>query len=413
MNRCDDAFIQAHLIRCPETLHPCESTDHVFRNEHLSVSRVRSYVACPRAFYYHYVAHADPRPGSKEAATFGSVVHKASENVSRWVLANEFQGRVPLENVRAELVSAWRDEGSELPENLFGEAMDMLRVYYASPVDAWKIIDVEAEVKFQAGRFDVVGYVDRIEWAGQDVDVIDLKTNRVLYDEDDLVRDLQACLYTAHARKVTAAKDVHFRFDMMRFGTVQRHKPVTPEMTEDALGYIAAIGEATERSSKEAAFPAKLQPNCAYCDYADVCTVYQRAMRSPPSEKRHLAVLANEELVADRVRLASVAKAAYAEQKAIDAILKKRVDEDGEIIAAGHRVKVSTSNERAVDVERLRTILASSGIETPKGLFSVSLGDLDEVIKSITDEVVKAEIRSCVTTSEGSKRIDVRSLGKR
>lgn len=412
MVKCSDDLV---LTGCTPALSPCERTDRVFRHDHLSVSRVRSYVACPRAFYYHYIAHAEPRPSGKEAAIFGTVVHAASENVSRWILANEFQGVVPVDTVRAELVKGWRDEGATLAENLFGEAMEMLRTYYARPVDAWSIVDVEREVHFQAGRFDVLGYVDRIEWASPNVlEVIDLKTSRLLYDTDDLEKDLQACLYTSAAKDIAPAKEIGFRFDMMRFGTSQRHKPVTDDMVLDALAYVEAIGEMTERlSTREDQFPGKLQPNCAYCDFVDICDVYQRAMRAPPTEKRHLTVLANEELVADRVRIAMVAKAAYAEQKAIDDVLKKRVAEDGDILAAGHRVKVSTTNDRLVDVERLRKILSSSGRNVPSSLFSVSLSELDKILETMTDEILKAEIRSCITTAEGSKRIDVRAISKR
>src|SRR5271157_4478163 len=86
----------------------------VFRNEHVSVSRLKRYEQCALAFYFQYVdkKSAPIGEGSRsQPAEFGTVLHDALERTYRWVVDEEYEGPFPEGQALEFFRLAWTDSG--------------------------------------------------------------------------------------------------------------------------------------------------------------------------------------------------------------------------------------------------------------------------------------------------------------
>src|SRR5690606_37092861 len=141
---------------------------------------------------------------------------------------------------------------------------------------------VEKEFRIPAGRFTVLGYIDRIDWVNDEtVRVIDYKTNRQLFNRDEVDHSLQLSLYQIAAKQLYPwAKRVELVFWKLRHG-VWQETARTDAQLDDALAYVETLGEQTERATQ---FPAKLNTNCNYCDHRRHCPAYAEALEGKREE---------------------------------------------------------------------------------------------------------------------------------
>ena len=139
-----------------------------------------------------------------------------------------------------------------------------------------EIVGVETEFNIVIQGIPIKGFMDRVDRIGDDIHIIDYKTNSRLYTREDIAIDLQASLYTIAARQLWPdAKKIIFHFEMLRFGirqTVER----TDEQLRLAENYVVDLTRASERPGRS--WPAKTGPLCAYCDHFYECETVQNAI---------------------------------------------------------------------------------------------------------------------------------------
>ena len=305
-----------------------------FRHEHLSYSRLAKWQQCPLAFRFAYV---DRLPG--EPATplrFGRLVHAALERLVADVVAEERAG--PLDEARAleAYRAAWDEEGLA-GAGLFAEGYALVRAFVRSEgvVDHRDVLAVEKEFRLPVGRFELLGYLDRVDRVGDDaVEVIDYKTNRALFEADELASSLQMSLYALAARALWPwARRVRLTFVMLRHGPLRQTTARTRAEREAAVAYAEALGEASERATEH---PPKLGPNCAYCDYRRRCPAYAEALAG-----KRLGVMTDpadlEAVAREREGVASVAKLAAARKAELDGVLRAHVKAHGDVTLGGVR----------------------------------------------------------------------------
>jgi len=359
-----------------------------FKNEHLSVSRLKLYEQCELAFFFRYVSKGDTEPRGV-AADFGTVLHAALELTYAWIVREEWSGRFPDERLTAFYREAWQASGL-VGVALFQEGLGILRTYALSHamVDHMTIIDVEREFNVDVGGFVVNGYIDRVDKLGDDwISIVDYKSNRQLFSRDELDTDLQMSIYGLAARKLYPwAKRVTFVFHMLRHDTHQGTERTSQEI-DDAAGYVVALGKRSEEPRRADEWKPTLNPNCSYCDARRRCPLYEKILAG----KHEVTKVANTadfgEVVATREELHKLAKVMYARKKELDDLIKAKLDREGEFDAGGYHYRyVSGGTEVVHNPASIIGIFARAGIapeETAKRVLVVDNGALTKMREAV------------------------------
>lgn len=356
-----------------------------FKNEHLSVSRLKLFEKCPLAFSYQYIDKGEKEPFGGPAM-FGVVLHAALELIYLWIRDEEYEGLFPIDQLLVFYKEVWASSRTTLGVGVYQEGLNILRTYAKTHyrVSHWDVIAVEQEFNITVDGFKMNGYIDRVDRIDDEtIGIIDYKSNRMLFTKDELENDLQMSIYGLAARALYPwAKYVEFSFHMLRFDEHQNTRR-SAQVIDDAAGYVGALGRLTE-TEKE--FPATKNPTCCYCDHRRRCKTYQEMLRTnPPHEFTKLADDASyETIVYERQELAVLAKTAYAKRDALDTLIKARLDREGPHDAAGFHVR-TVSGGYAVSYEDPNAVAEVfqeyAGLEPAETLRRVVRVDKDAVIE--------------------------------
>jgi RecB family exonuclease len=364
-----------------------------FSNEYLSHSRLKRYAQCPKSYELHYIRKA---PSTSNAALlFGSLLHAALERVYREIVAEKLSGRFPEDKLLAAYKDEWGRSG--LTEfALFQEGMTILGAYarqYAL-VDHGNILAIEQEFRLPVDRFQVLGYIDRVDKVDDEtVAIIDYKSNRAIFTRDEVDHDLQLSIYAMAARMLWPwAKNVRLGFCLLRHGILMETTR-TEEDLAAAREYIAMLGKQTESATD---FPARLNENCVYCDHNAQCPTYHRALlgkvESVCQDEKDLEAVARE-----REEVARMAKILYARKDALEKILKVRLQEvdrlelGGMVYTIGKTTQVSYPTESTLTV--FRELTGKDEDELVSLLLSVEKGKVDALVKNLAKSLAPADAR--------------------
>jgi ATP-dependent DNA helicase UvrD/PcrA len=165
--------------------------DQLLQNYTLSVTHLSNYLDCPLRFYFQCLIRVPS--GKNPAATFGSAVHDALRKAFRNLKDNgeEF---MPTETFMRDFRAyMWRNRDSFTKDDLkrrmdYGEKI--LPAYYELNVPLWnKIALVELPVKnIEVAGVPVKGNLDKVEFQGKQVTVVDYKTGNLKYAKDKFLR---------------------------------------------------------------------------------------------------------------------------------------------------------------------------------------------------------------------------------
>lgn len=379
-----------------------------------SYSRLRRYEDCPRSYYLHYVRDLPEEPAAP--LLFGSLVHAALERVYGWVVAEEYAGPFP----HPQLYRFYQEEferSTITGADIFDEGRDILARYVADhpDVDHLAILGVEQEFRIPFGRFELHGFIDRVDRVdAETVRIIDYKTNRLLFSRDEVAHDLQLSLYAIVARHLYPwAKRILLAFEMLRHELV-----LATERTDDQLATARAYALAlAERAMHDETFQARLGPNCAGCGHRQSCDAYQLVVsgdRAPPA----LLVGDIRDIVEQRQLVAQMAKILYARQKEMDDVIKAHIEAHGPVEADGVRLSlarfaVETTYDRTV-VGLLRDAARASDVEARERLLAVDKGEVEQWLRELK-KTLPAEEHLMLTMKVDafaerrySQRLDVR-----
>ena len=175
-------------------------TPETKRNTHLSFSRLSRFETCPLSYRFHYIDQLHAEPGVP--LRFGKLVHAVLENLVREVIEDELTGPLSEERALELLREAWH--ASELVGvEVFQEALRIVRDFVRAQgvIDHRNVLAVEKELRLPVGEFEVLGFIDRVDWVGDEtIEVIDYKTNRQLFTREEVDTSLQLSLYAAAER---------------------------------------------------------------------------------------------------------------------------------------------------------------------------------------------------------------------
>jgi RecB family exonuclease len=363
-----------------------------FKNQHLSYSRLSRFETCPLSYRLHYIEKKQAEPGLP--LRFGKTIHAVLERLIKEAVDDERTG--PLSEERA--IELYREAwGAEqlTGMDVFAEGLAIIRRFIAEQgvVDHRDILAVEKEFRLPVGPFEVLGFIDRVDWSDDEtVEVIDYKTNHQLFTRDEVDTSLQMSLYEVAVRRLWPwAKKVKLTFWMLRHG-VRQETTRTEEQLADALAYVETLGRQTETATE---YPARLNTNCSYCDHRKQCPAYADALKG----KREFIVedLADLEGVArEREEVARLAKALYARKDELEDILKAQLKERDELVLGGVRYRMFATTSLDYPLEQTLSLLAdATGLsrdEVLGKLGSIDKKALDALLKSLGKKLDKPRV---------------------
>ena len=364
-----------------------------FVNKHLSYSRLSRFETCPLSFKLHYIDKRTAEPGVP--LKFGKLIHAVLETLVREHMQDERTG--PLSEERAVEVyrAGWAGEGLAGLE-VFEEGLDILRSFIRdqAELDHRDVLAIEKEFRLPVGRFTVLGFIDRVDCVDDEtVEVIDYKTNRLLFTRDEVDHSLQMSLYHLAAQRLWPwAKKVRLTFHMLRHGVRIRTERTT-EQLEAAVGYVETLGAMTEKAT---AYPARLNSNCVWCDHKQHCPAYADALKG----KRDVICEDTadlEQVAREREEVAHLAKVLYARKKALEDVLKTHLEDRDELVLAGVRYRMFNTAQLSYPFDATLGILTTAtGLprdELVARLAAIDKKSLDALIKEIGRSAGGAHVR--------------------
>ena len=371
-----------------------------FINKHLSYSRLSRFEQCPLAFRLNYIDKLRAEPGIP--LRFGKLIHAVLEVLVREHM--EAERTSPLAEERAlELYrQGWAAEEMTGME-LFQEGIEMLQAFVRDQgeLDHRDVLAIEKEFRLQVGRFTVLGFMDRVDWVDDvTVEVIDYKTNRMLFTRDEVDNSLQMSLYDQAARQIWPwVKNVRLTFHMLRHGIRMRTER-TPEQLEASRSYVETLGAMTEAATE---FPARLNTNCIWCDFKQHCPAYADALKG----KREVICedLDDLETVArEREEVARLAKVLYARKGELEDVLKAHLQDQDELVLGG--MKYRMFNTARVDhpfEPTLKVLQEATGLDRQElvaRLAAIDKKALDKLLKELGKSTDRARVRLVKTELE-------------
>jgi RecB family exonuclease len=349
-----------------------------FRNPHLSFSRIQRYEQCPLSFRLHYIDQLEAEPGIE--LRFGKAVHWALEKL----VDGHVGGGLSTQQAFDFWQAAWTDSGLT-GVGLFTEGVEILQSFCRSEgfVEPDQVLAVEEPFEITVGRFKVVGAIDRVDRIGEGaIRVRDYKTNRIVFTRDEVDESLQLSLYHLAAQQLYPwARTIELQYDLLRHDLKLRTAR-TSEQLEAARRYIIAVGERTENAPD---YPARLNPNCVYCDHRKQCGAYAAALAG---QRPTIAVdLKDLEAVArEREAVANIAKIAYSRKAELEDVIRTHLEEREKLELGGVRYQLLpvTTTEYATE-PTVRVLAEATGLPRDTLIAKLTRIDRDALSKMVKE----------------------------
>ena len=367
-----------------------------FVNKHLSYSRLSRFEQCPASFKLHYIEKRTAEPGVP--LKFGKLLHAVLEVLVREHMESERSGPLSVDRAIELYREGWAKAGLTGME-VFQEGLDIIDDFVRDQgeLDHRNVLAIEKEFRLPVGRFTVLGFIDRVDWVDDEtVEVIDYKTNRMLFTRDEVDHSLQMSLYHLAARMLWPwVKKVRLTFHMLRHGVRMRTQR-TEEQLQAAQTYVETVGAMTEQATE---FPARINSNCIYCDHRQHCPAYAEALKG----KREVICEDTsdiEDVAKEREEVARLAKILYSRKSELDGIIKTHLKDHDELLVDGVRYKMFNTTRLEYPFEpTLRVLEDTTGIAREELVSRVAAIDKKAVDK-LVKETGKDRARSRLLKAE-------------
>ncbi|MBN2717902.1 MAG: PD-(D/E)XK nuclease family protein [Deltaproteobacteria bacterium] len=385
-----------------------------FKNKHLSYSRLSRFEQCPLSFKLHYIEKKLAEPN--DSLRFGKAVHATLEVLVQEQMEQERTGILSEERA----MELWRQsfvaEGMSGME-LFQEGVTILKNFIREQgvIDHQDVLAIEQEFHLPVGPFTVLGYIDRVDRVDDEtVEVIDYKTNRMLFTRDEVDASLQMSLYHLAAQMLWPwAKKVRLTFNMLRHN-ISMVTERNQEQLEAAKSYVMSMGQQTESATE---FPARLNSNCIYCDHRNDCPVYAEALKG----KRTFIcddMMKLNDVAREREEVAKLAKVLYARKQELEDVLKTHLKENDDLIVG--KIRYCMFNTTKVDhplSETVALLSRETDMSSDEILSRIAVVDkkaLDSLLKEIgkTKERARVNLLKAELDASASKQYSPRFWAK-
>jgi len=364
-----------------------------FVNKHLSYSRLSRFEQCPLSFRLHYIDKRKAEPGVP--LKFGKLIHAVLETLVREHMEDERAGALSEERALELYREGWAAEGLT-GIDVFEEGLEILRTFVRDQgeLDHRDVLAIEKEFRLPIGRFSVLGFIDRVDCIDDEtVEVVDYKTNRLLFTRDEVDHSLQMSLYHLAAQRLWPwAKKVRLTFHMLRHG-IRMQTERTSDQLDAAVAYVETLGAMTEEATE---FPARLNSNCVWCDHRQQCPAYADALKG----KRDVICEDStdlEQVAREREEVAQLAKVLYARKKELEGVLKTHLEDHDELVLAGVRYRMFNTTQLSYPFDATLGILAeATGLsrdELVDRIAAIDKKSVDALLKELGKSTDRARVR--------------------
>jgi len=375
-----------------------------FKNKHLSYSRLSRFEQCPLSFKLHYIEKKQAEPN--DSLKFGKAIHAVLEVLVREHMEQERTSALSEDRAAELWQKAFSSEGMS-GMKMFQEGLSIIKNFIKDQgiIDHQNVLAIEREFRLPVGPFTVLGYIDRVDRVDDEtVEVIDYKTNRMLFTRDEVDSNLQMSLYHLAAQMLWPwAKKVKLTFHMLRHG-IRMVTERDQDGLDAALKYVESMGQQTE---SETEFPARLNNNCIWCDHKQNCPVFADALKG----KRDFICddLTDLEAVAkEREEVSKLAKVLYDRKRELESIIKTHLEDSDELVLGDVRYRMFNATKvehpLAKTIELLGSVADMDKWELLDRIAVVDNKSLESLLKEIgknTDRsrvnLLKAELDAAAT----------------
>lgn len=160
----------------------------------MSATALNNYLRCPLDFYYNNILRVPF--GISESTSFGSAIHNALEMLFDDMQKSESKDFAAVEYLTEkfakEMYARKRNFTTDGYDNLLDYGKRILENFYKHNINTWnKIVKVEWKPKIPPvwNGIPLVGFMDKLEFTGLDVNIVDYKTGNV--DSDYAAKKLK------------------------------------------------------------------------------------------------------------------------------------------------------------------------------------------------------------------------------
>jgi DNA helicase-2/ATP-dependent DNA helicase PcrA len=164
--------------------------NQLLQNYTLSVTHLNNFLDCPLKFYFQCLIRVPS--GKSPAATFGSAVHDGLKRAFRALEGNNNEFPPTEDFMKDFRAYIFRNRDAFTKEEFklrldYGEKI--LPAYYEQNIQTWnKITLVELPIKnLEIAGVPVKGNLDKIEFQGKDITIVDYKTGKVKNAKDKFI----------------------------------------------------------------------------------------------------------------------------------------------------------------------------------------------------------------------------------
>jgi hypothetical protein len=156
----------------------------------------------------------------------------------------------------------------------------------------------------------------------------------------------------------------------------------TLEQLEAARRYMIAVGEQTETAAE---YPARLNPNCPYCDHKKQCGAYADALAG----KRTVVAVDMKDLdsvAREREEVSRLAKIAYSRKSELEDVLRAHLAQAEKLELAGTRYQLLPVTSTEYDVQQTVALLQeATGLPRDTLIAKLTTIDREALTKLLKD----------------------------
>ncbi len=239
--------------------------------EHLSVSSITKYLACPRSWKYKYLEKQPERKSS--ALAFGSAFHESIEN---------YVTRKSDVNILDLWSAAWGKQSEKVtldlgdtPESMHNEGVRMFSspkiMYELSAIKEPRSIELPVKLTVPGVPMPIIGYIDVITADGV---AGDFKTSKSKWPEDKAANSLQPLFYLAALKQMGIETPMKFRHYVFIKTKEPNTQVIETEFKSSQILFLFSLIQNVWKSIDAGAFhesPDGWLCSPDYCDYWKLC----------------------------------------------------------------------------------------------------------------------------------------------
>jgi len=351
----------------------------------LSYTQISLYQNCPLCYKLQYIDGLETK--EKGYFSFGTTMHECAEYF--------FKVKVPpppsLEQVLDFYERKWLSDGYESAEEeaeykAYGREL-LTKFWEIHQPDFRMPIAVEHRFTIDIGNVKLKGIIDRVDKLDSGgLAIIDYKTNKELFTQEYLDKDLQLTLYQLAVEQSWFLPVERLTLYHFRSNTPISCPPREEARLEEARGVVLEVAEGIQVGN----FPAKEGPYCP-CDFPEYCPYYKHKFAPERGESDVLDEAAVPQSVERYVALQREIKGLELELKELKEMIVAYCQAQGlkRVYGKGHALTYGTWEKGGYSEADVKALLE------PAGLWPRVLGfDQSKIKELVNDENVASELRN-------------------